>query len=88
MELPPKGKVDFIKEVFMTCEMTQTFIFVNTKNFAETVNRVLNQAGLKSYIMFGKMSKEERDSTMEKFRKQQINVLITTDLIARGIDVQ
>jgi superfamily II DNA/RNA helicase len=87
MELPPKGKVDFIKEVFMTCEMTQTFIFVNTKNFAETVNRVLNQAGLKSYIMFGKMSKEERDSTMEKFRKQQINVLITTDLIARGIDV-
>jgi len=69
MELPPKGKVDFIKEVFMTCEMTQTFIFVNTKNFAETVNRVLNQAGLKSYIMFGKMSKEERDSTMEKFRK-------------------
>lgn len=71
----------------MTCEMTQTFIFVNTKNFAETVNRCLNEAGLKSYIMFGKMSKEERDSTMEKFRKQQINVLITTDLIARGIDV-
>ena len=33
------------------------------------------------------MSKEERDSTMERFRKQQINVLITTDLIARGIDV-
>jgi ATP-dependent RNA helicase DDX19/DBP5 len=42
---------------------------------------------LKSYIMFSKMSKEERDSTMERFRKQQINVLITTDLIARGIDV-
>jgi superfamily II DNA/RNA helicase len=37
--------------------------------------------------MFSKMSKEERDSTMERFRKQQINVLITTDVIARGIDV-
>ena len=33
------------------------------------------------------MSKEERDNTIEKFRKQEINVLITTNLIARGIDV-
>jgi ATP-dependent RNA helicase DDX19/DBP5 len=60
---------------------------VNTKDFAETVHRVLRAADLKSYIMFSKMSKEERDSTMERFRKQQINVLITTDVIARGIDV-
>jgi len=37
--------------------------------------------------MFSKMSKEERDQTMEKFRKQEINVLITTNMIARGIDV-
>jgi ATP-dependent RNA helicase DDX19/DBP5 len=80
-------KLDFIKEVFVTCEMTQTFIFVNTKEFAERVHNKLRKDGLKSYIMFSKMSKEERDSTMEKFRKQQINVLITTDLIARGIDV-
>ena len=80
-------KIDFIKEVFAVCELTQTFIFVNTKEFAETVHRVLRKADLKSYIMFSKMSKEERDSTMERFRKQQINVLITTDLIARGIDV-
>ena len=67
--------------------MTQTFIFVNTKNFAETVHRLLRAADLKSYIMFSKMSKEERDGTMDRFRKQQINVLITTDLIARSIDV-
>ena len=33
------------------------------------------------------MSKEERDDTMAKFRKQEINVLIATDLISRGIDV-
>lgn len=33
------------------------------------------------------MTKEERDITIEKFRTQQINVLITTNIIARGIDV-
>lgn len=33
------------------------------------------------------MSKEERDETMQKFRNQEINVLICTDLISRGVDV-
>ena len=37
--------------------------------------------------MHSKMHKEDRDETMEKFRKREINVLITTNLIARGIDV-
>jgi len=82
-----KKKLDFIKEVFETCEMTQTFIFVNNKDFAEIIHKKLREAGLKSFIMFSKMSKEERDSTIEKFRNQEINVLITTNLIARGIDV-
>jgi len=50
--------------------MTQTFIFVNTKNFAERVHKALREDDLKSNIMFSKMSKEERDATMEKFRKQ------------------
>ena len=33
------------------------------------------------------MSVEERDETMQKFRNQEINVLITTNLLSRGIDV-
>jgi superfamily II DNA/RNA helicase len=37
--------------------------------------------------MFSKMSDDERDQTIERFRNQQINVLITTNIIARGIDV-
>jgi len=37
--------------------------------------------------MFSGMSKEERDETMQKFRNVEINVLITTNMIARGIDV-
>ena len=69
MRCEPKKKLDFIKEVFAVCELTQTFIFVNTKAFAETVHNVLREAGLKSYIMFSKMSKDEIDSTMERFRK-------------------
>lgn len=33
------------------------------------------------------MSESERDNTMQKFRNQEFNVLITTDLLSRGIDI-
>lgn len=80
-------KLDFLKEVFETCESTQTFIFVNSKDYAERVHKMLRKANFHSFIMFSKMSKEERDKTIQQFRNQEINVLITTNLIARGIDV-
>ena len=67
--------------------MTQTFIFVNTLNFADIVHQRLRKENLASYIMFSKMSPKERDETMKRFRAGEINVLITTNLIARGIDV-
>ena len=82
-----KKKLDFIKDVFEICDMTQTFIFVNSKDYAERIHNKLRAADLKSYIMFSKMSHEERDSTMERFRNGEINVLISTNVIARGIDV-
>jgi superfamily II DNA/RNA helicase len=37
--------------------------------------------------MFGEMTREERDEMMEKFRKQEVNVIVTTNMLARGIDV-
>lgn len=49
--------------------ITQTMIFVNTKNFAEVVHTVLRNGGYKSYIMFSKMDNEERDKTIKMFRE-------------------
>ena len=37
--------------------------------------------------MFGDMSPEERDEMMSKFRKSEVRVFITTNMLARGIDV-
>ena len=87
MECQPKKKLDFIKDIFQTCESTQTFIFVNSRDFAEKIHALLTKDNFKSFIMFAKMTKEERDATIEQFRNQDIHVLITTNMIARGIDV-
>ena len=74
-------------DVFNTCALTQAIIFVNTKHFCELVQNTLRKNNYKSTIMFGDMSKEERDIVMEKFRKCEVNVIITTNMLARGIDV-
>lgn len=74
-------------DVFNTCSLTQAIIFVNTKKFCETVKNILRKNNYKAAIMFGDMSPEERDETMLKFRNCEVNVIITTNMLARGVDV-
>jgi superfamily II DNA/RNA helicase len=47
----------------------------------------LKKKEYKATIIFSDMSNEERDEYVEKFRKQEVNVVLTTNLLARGIDV-
>ena len=83
-----KGKKpDFIKSVFDTCSLTQTVIFVNSKDFAERLHEMMRKADYKSVIIFGRMSTEERDEMISQFRVGVIKVIITTNMLARGIDV-
>lgn len=74
-------------DTFDICSMTQTIIFINTLSFAETVFNIMKEKGYKVSIIFSRMDKVERDEMMEKFRKREVNVVITTNLLARGIDL-
>lgn len=62
-------------------------IFINTKSYADRLNQMMRREGFKSRIIFGDMAPEERDEMIEKFRSGEISVIITTNLLARGIDV-
>ena len=85
---PNKGKIDFIKEIFDSfSKSTQTIIFVNTKSFTEKLFRTLKDDGYAVALIFGDMSKEERDEYIEKFRLGSINTIITTNLLSRGIHI-
>ena len=81
-------KIDYIMEVFEAFnDNTQTIIFVNTKSFAENVYDRLNKKGYRCFIMFSKLTKEERDECIKKFREGQINVIIATNILSRGFDM-
>ena len=76
-----------MKEVFGTCNMTQTIIFVNTKKFAETLHNMMRKQDIKSTIIFGDMDWAERDEMIAKFKSGEVSTIITTNILARGIDV-
>ena len=60
---------------------------MNTKKFAETLFDLLKKDGFQVVIIFGDMTKEERDEFIEKFRLGEVNTIITTNLLARGFDM-
>ena len=67
--------------------MTQTVVFVNTKKFAEILHNMLRKEKYKSTILFGDMDWSERDEMILKFKTGEVSVIITTNMLARGIDV-
>lgn len=74
-------------KIFKTLTLTQSIIFVNTKDFAENLLRLLKKLNCSAFLMFGKMDAAERDEIMALFRKGEAKTIITTNLLARGIDV-
>lgn len=62
-------------------------IFCRTKIDAKTLADELNARGYPSDSMHGDMSQQQRDITMRNFKQKKINMLVCTDVAARGIDV-
>lgn len=60
---------------------------MGTKRNADHVHSALTENGYTCSVLHSNLQPEERDSTMENFRNGRSNVLITTNVLARGVDV-
>ena len=65
----------------------QTIVFCSTKIRTRTVARELQKSRFNSVAIEGDMSQNKREYSMGKFRKNQADILVATDVAARGIDV-
>lgn len=68
--------------------ITQAVIFLNTRRKVDWLHEKLHEKDFTVSSMHGDMEQKERDLIMKEFRSGSSRVLITTDLLARGIDVQ
>eukprot|EP00357_Protocruzia_adherens_P017701 CAMPEP_0115011022 /NCGR_PEP_ID=MMETSP0216-20121206/23721_1 /TAXON_ID=223996 /ORGANISM="Protocruzia adherens, Strain Boccale" /LENGTH=439 /DNA_ID=CAMNT_0002379463 /DNA_START=45 /DNA_END=1364 /DNA_ORIENTATION=+ len=78
-----------LAEIFNDVASTATIIFVNTRMHAVQLQKFLQEKGHPAYILMGReMSQEERDETFKRFSNKEFEVLITTNVLARGIDIR
>ena len=80
-------KISTFEQLLQKIDKGITVSFINTCDFAMTVYRKVQQAGHKAALLMGRdMTVDERNLTMKDFRDGKYNLLITTNLLARGID--
>jgi len=81
-------KLDTLCDLYETLTITQAVIFCNTRRKVDWLTEKMGSRDFTVSAMHGDMNQQERDLIMREFRSGSSRVLITTDLLARGIDVQ
>ena len=66
----------------------QAIVFSNTRVQADRLAGVLRASAVKAYVLHGEKTQEERKLAVERLRQGNINVLIATDVAARGLDIE
>jgi ATP-dependent RNA helicase RhlE len=77
-----------MEKVLATKTEGGTLVFVNTREQCDTLARELTEKGFSCSVYRGEMDKNERRGNLKKFRAGEIDLLISTDLAGRGLDVE
>jgi len=81
-------KFDTLCDLYDSFTIIQAVIFCNTRKKVDWLTEKMREANFTISSMHGDMPQKERDAIMQEFRSGKSRVLITTDVWARGIDVQ
>jgi len=81
-------KLDTLCDLYETLTITQAVIFCNTRRKVDWLTEKMTNREFTVSALHGDQQQSERDGIMKEFRTGSSRVLITTDLLARGIDVQ
>lgn len=81
-------KLDTLCDLYETLTITQAIIYTNTRRKVEWLSEKMGERDFTVSSLHGDMDQKDRDLIMREFRTGSSRVLITTDLLARGIDVQ
>jgi len=81
-------KYDVITDLYDTINVGQCIIYMNSKNKIEEIYDKLNASDFPVGFITGDRSVQERNEVMEQFRAGTLRILLSSDLLARGIDIQ
>ena len=82
-----REKIEIILRLMKQFEVTRAIVFCNTKYTTGMVAEQLYASGLNTACLHGDMRQSERNKIMEEYKSGAIDILVATDVAARGIDV-
>jgi ATP-dependent RNA helicase RhlE len=77
-----------LKQLVKEKGVTQAFVFVNSKLGCARLARSLEREGLKTTALHGDKSQDERLKALDAFKKGEVDLLVATDVAARGLDIK
>ena len=83
-----KWKYDVLTDIYNTINISQCIIYINSKARLQDIYHELMNSDFPVGMIHGNLETRERETIMNKFRQGDIRILLSTDLLSRGIDVQ
>lgn len=84
---PEKDKLNTLYKLICNVESASMLVFCNYKETVGRVSEFLKDKGVFHDVFHGDLEQIDREKTLSKFRNGSYNILITTDLAARGLDI-
>jgi superfamily II DNA/RNA helicase len=82
-----KDKAETLFKLLCSLGNRSTIVFCNHREAVERTSKLLFEKGIYNEFYHGGMEQQQRDSALSKFRNGTTNVLVTTDLASRGLDI-
>ncbi|MGG7177155.1 DEAD/DEAH box helicase [Clostridium paraputrificum] len=88
IEVDPRDKFETLRKLVAATNPEKAIVFVNKAFDTNLVAEKLNYHNKSSFAMHNKLTKEQRQNALESFRTGKINILVSSDISARGLDIQ
>jgi len=87
MDVSFDGKAEAIAKILKETGFDRCMVFCNTKGNTERITKFLQMRGIDAQCIHGDIPQKKREQVMDRFRKGELRVFVSTDVAARGIDV-
>ncbi|GAB6180433.1 DEAD/DEAH box helicase [Desulfotomaculum defluvii] len=83
-----RDKLEVLRKLLAAYKPKKAIVFVNSSEEIERITEKLQHHHYKAYKILGRVSKEERQRSLEAFRGEENQVLVASDIAARGLDIK
>lgn len=87
IKIGEQNKIELLHDLLIKPDFKKVLIFLRTKHVVDRLAKELTSRGFVVGLIHGNRSQMQRSKALERFKKGEINILLATDVVARGIDI-